>query len=370
MHPDPMSGTLLLRPAQAASLAVRRFLGWWIGELAGLAPHWLLHLVAATDGSANVLEYARDHAVLVSAARGRAGPMRLPLDGMAAAELRARVRSALGRHRRGNRVSVRLDSSLVFEARLALPFSAQGALRGIVQHQIERLTPIDAWETCFDCRAAPRTPGARSLDVQVVVARRTTREGALALARDLGLRPRRVLAPEADRLPLVLWAATRTAGTGRGRTLRRVMETTAAALFLAAYALHIHRLDAIREDLRRRVAHAQLAADAARNVGREIVQTRQALAFLDRRRDSVPPLLALDELTRLVPLDAWVTRFSLRGQQAEIAGYAPRATDLIARIERSRQFAQPQFRSPITLSPDGRAEHFDISFDLRAAAGR
>ncbi len=126
----------------------------------------------------------------------------------------------------------------------------------------------------------------------------------------------------------------------------------------------------IRDDLRTRVVRAEQAAGAARDLGRSVARTQAALAFLDQRRDSVPPLRILDALTRLVPPDSWVTRLDLRGNRIEIAGEGPRATDLIARIERSTLFEKPEFRSPITLAPDGRVEQFDLSFATRAGAGR
>jgi general secretion pathway protein L len=362
-----MSGALLARPALAARVA----LAWWIAELVALAPPSLLRLFGMGDRSANVLEFGADHAVLVLAGGGRARPMQLPLAGMAETERRERVRAAIRRHGRGEGVAVRLDPALVFQTSLNLPFSAQRNLRAIIRHQIERLVPIDASDTCFDCRAAPRAPGARTLEVELVVAKLAAVEEALALARGLGLRPTRVLAPQSGpTAALVLWEQSSAIGTGRGRSLRHGLEIASVALLLIAYGLHVHRLDRIRDDLRARVVRAEQAANAARDLGRSVARTQAALAFLDRRRDSVPPLRILDALTRLVPLDSWVTRLELRGNRIEIAGYAPRATDLIARIERSALFEKPEFRSPITLAPDGRVEQFDLSFATRAGAGR
>ena len=38
--------------------------------------------------------------------------------------------------------------------------------------------------------------------------------------------------------------------------------------------------------------------------------------------------------------------------------------DLISRIENHDLFYDPKFRSPITMSPDGKGERFDVSFDV------
>jgi hypothetical protein len=56
----------------------------------------------------------------------------------------------------------------------------------------------------------------------------------------------------------------------------------------------------------------------------------------------------------------------LRGHNVELIGFSPRATDLISRVEGSTPFEKPQFRSPITLAPDGKGERFDLSFEVKS----
>jgi hypothetical protein len=76
----------------------------------------------------------------------------------------------------------------------------------------------------------------------------------------------------------------------------------------------------------------------------------------------------LDELTQAIPLDSWVFQFGMSGGVVDISGYAPHATDLIARIEASPLFEKPKFRAPITLAPDGKAEQFNLTLAVREKA--
>jgi general secretion pathway protein L len=118
------------------------------------------------------------------------------------------------------------------------------------------------------------------------------------------------------------------------------------------------------------LASAKQKAAAAQALGREVKQTNDALAFFESRRNEVPPLRLLAELTKLVPLDSWLTELAVRGRNVEISGYAPRATDLIARVDGSAMFEKPQFRSAITLSPDDKGERFDLSFGIKPEPAR
>jgi general secretion pathway protein L len=89
------------------------------------------------------------------------------------------------------------------------------------------------------------------------------------------------------------------------------------------------------------------------------------LAFFRGRRQDPSPLAVLDALTRLMPTDSWVKELSVHGRTIEISGFSPHAADLVARIESSATFENPQFRSPITLAPDGKSERFDLSLDAK-----
>jgi len=238
----------------------------------------------------------------------------------------------------------------------------------VLRHQVERMVPLPAAQTCFAFRALPRPASATTLKVAVAVAKRASVEQALALARGIGLTPRRVVAEIADAgpTPLVIWQADRSpAGTATRRRLFRALEMLALALALAAYGLHVHRLNQVRDDLQNAVSQAKQEAAAARELGQRVARSADALTFLRARRLEPLPLQVLDDLTRLLPLDSWVSDLTLRGRSVEIVGSAPHATDLIALIEGSPMFGRAQFRSPITLLPDGHAERFDLTFDVK-----
>src|SRR5262249_43619119 len=122
------------------------------------------------------------------------------------------------------------------------------------------------------------------------------------------------------------------------------------------------------DGLETRLAAATPAAAAVRALGKEVGRVDGAAAFFDRRRRETERLHLVDVLTRMVPLDSWLTGLSVRGREVEVAGHSPHASDLVARVEASAFFQNPQFRSPITLAPDGKSERFDLTFEVRPEA--
>ena len=370
-----MTTALISRPTILAGQLIRRGLFWWLSELAQLAPRPLLRLLGHSGNPTTVLALGTRHITLILPERGRPSPTMLPLTDYADEDMRARVRLAMRGRRSEDAVTVRLDRDLVFETAVELPAAGEPSLRPILQHQIERLVPLAASEVTFDHRITARGPASNTLKVHLVIAKRATIDRALALARAAGLDPRRVIAPDGDddpgerpgATPLILWQARRrTSETVSHRHIRHALEIAAIVLSLTAYGLYIHRLERVRDELQAQVGQAREASASVMDLGRQVGQANESLAFLQNRRDSVPPLRVLDELTKLVPEDSWVSQLVMRGRSIELTGYSPRASDLISRVENSAMFENPRFRSPITLAPDGSGERFALAFDIKA----
>lgn len=340
-----MTTALSSPPVSDIARLLRQGFAWWLGELAQLLPRRLT----------GVLGSGADPVVLMTIGPG--GAALWPSDGGRQAA------SAAGQRHGG--VTIGLDRSLVFEATLDLPPAAEQALPQIVRHQIERIVPLGAGETRFDYRV---TPGANEklLSVRVFVAKQVTVDAALAAARTAGLSPRRIVLADwrGPGKPPVLWQVDNAADTYRA--LRRRLEIAALLLVAAAYGLYVHRLDQIRDALEARVTTAQPAAREVGALARSLATLDADAAFVTHRRRQQPPLAVIDALTRLVPTNTWLTSLVIDGRRVEISGYSPRASDLVALVERSGSFQNPKFSSPVTLAPDGKHEHFDLSFETKA----
>jgi general secretion pathway protein L len=346
---------------------VGRAVSWWLSELAALVPQ---RLRPDREKAPAVLDVSAGQTVLVLAGRTAAHPTRIPLAGVDPEDDRRRVQAA--RHRRGtDEAIIRLDQSAVLECRVTLPLNAERSLRPILENQLERLVPLPADQVEFNYQIVARSTDAKTLSVRLVVATRATIERALTMARSVGLVPRSVITPSAgNESALTLWRPGRDeSATATQRWLRRGLEATAVVLCLAAYGSYVYRLDIVRDQLRHDVAVATKASAATRDLINRIAEVDSAVELLKRRQAELDPLVLLTELTKLVPETMWVSQLSLRGRTIEMIGYAPRVADLISRIENHDIFHDPKFRSPITMTPDGKSERFDVSFDVWVGTG-
>jgi general secretion pathway protein L len=371
MPQNAMTDALLSRPTATAGVFLHRAVAWWLAELGGMVPRSRVaafrRLLGRDAQDTAILDLNGSRAALHLREPGRAAPLTVVL-GDTPADAHDRVSALLRRHRSRNGVTVRLDPQQVFVATLDLPRAAERSLDAVMRHQVERMVPLPAEQICFAYCRLPRPANAATSRFAVAVAKRTTVEQAQALTRGIGLEARRIVAEsaEAGALPLVIWRPDRAQSvTPARRRLHRALEAAALSLALAAYGLHVYRLEQVRADLSDAVAQAKQTAAATRALGQHVALSADALTFLRARRQEPQPLQVLDSLTRLLPLDSWVSDLTLRDRSVEIVGAAAHSTGLIPLIEGSPAFGRAKFRSPITLLPDGRTERFDLTFDVK-----
>jgi general secretion pathway protein L len=344
--------------------AVRQCVAWWFDELAELVPR---RFANRPENASAILDLAPRQAMLALAAHGGMSAVRIPLDGPDSQPDRQRVQAAISR-RAARRVVVRLDPSLVLDASVTLPMAAERSLRKILLHQLDRLVPMPADAVEFRHVITERSAANKTISVRLIVATRASIDRAVALLRSVGLNPSVVIAPSGlagDDATVTLWRANQEQMSAPAvRWLLHGLVAASAVLFALAYGTYMYRLNVYRDQLQQDVAAATKASAAARTLVAQTEQTEGALAILLQRQREMDPLMLLDQLTKLVPDDAWISQLSVRGRNVELIGYAPSVSDVISRIENHDIFYDPKFRSPITMSPDGKGERFDVSFDV------
>lgn len=343
---------------------IRGAVSWWLTELRGLL-QW--RLAGHAERAPAILEVSPRRATLVLAKRGSTPADELPLGGVDPQEARNLVQAAMRGRRIGDAVIIRLDQSVLLRSVVTLPLAAEHSLRQILQNQLERLVPLPAAEICFEYRVLSRSPAAKTLNVELVTARRASIDDAVALAKSVGLVPRLAIAAggAAGDGALVLWRASREGDASpRRRRLKRGLEVATALLLIVAYGTYVYRLDQRQDELEAEIAQVAKKAAGARTLVQQQTATESALVLLERRRKEPSPLALLSELTGLIPNSAWVSQLTLQKRNIEIIGYARRVSDFVPRINNSDSFWNVKFRSPIALSPDGKGERFNISFDV------
>jgi len=327
----------------------------WLDLLAGVGLAW--RDAARARRTFVVTPTASDLVVRPPAADRSAAPVTIPLG--------AKLPDALQRSARGGFVVLELPPDRVVRRQLTLPAQARAFLGGIVQNQIDRLSPWKSDQASYGFAVQPGEAGA-GLAVTVLIASRAAMEASREAAAEAGLVVDRIVArdgSDAGLAAIPLWSRT---ADGSATMLRRARLAAGAAV-LAIVGLTVGVS-----------VWAVMSADAASAEGEALgarIKTlqRQALAPAGAALPAGSPervwawkagapsaVVLLEALSFALPESAYLTEFTLQGTTVRLVGQATDAPALIQQLERSGHVAAVRFFAPTTRAADGTRFRFHI----------
>ncbi len=270
----------------------------------------------------------------------------------------------------GANVEIVLQSRHFLVRTLELPAQAAGFLDGVVRTQIDRITPWKSSEAVF-ATAPPEPLGPDRIRVSVIATTRSRLSAYLEALQPLGAAAATV-STEIELGGARVGAALLTQSLGdlgRLKTWRRgltiVLAGAAFACVIAAGAwcwLGLP-LDGERDRLEQQISAKRAALLAQRKAAEH-----DALVELDeKRRASLPTVLTIEALSRVLPNSTHLTELSVEQGKATISGVTDDAAALVGVIEQSRQFAHAAFSAPTTRTPNESGERFHIEAHVEPA---
>jgi general secretion pathway protein L len=388
---DPSASASRFARAAGRRAGLAAFWSWWTGELAPLVPRSTrsamrrrrLRPVLAFDGDAITLwtpVMQGGDVVMEPQARIALGPdpTSVAMAGQAAMEpLQGVVRGPSGRPR----IAIALPPRQVLRRTIALPAAIEENLRQALGYDLDRHTPFKADELYFDAAVVGRNAERDEILVDVAAARRGIVDAALQQAESFGAEvvaivPDPPQAVGASRLNL-LPDERRPAAT----SWRRWQVVAPLAIFalavLAALALPVWQKREYAIALGRQVDAARAQASVSEGLRNELERLTAEYNFALERKFAFPPTVqVLDEITKLLPDDTWLTQMELktssRGKEMQrdlmVRGESANAGRLITAFEESKVFAQAAPRSPTTKIQPGPGEIFDLVAQVRQLA--
>jgi general secretion pathway protein L len=363
------------RPVPATTEALTRgltgFLGWWGRELCGLLPGRMSGLLG--DRRRRIVLAAADSGYSVfTETGGTAGAGRHEV---LSREEAGRRLAALAASHRGAPIGLRLPLSACYSRHVQLPAAARADFARILALELERATPFRAADILAAHTIEDGAPKAGRLGVHHLVVRRQIiddiRADVAASGHDIAFAD--CWNADASAALPVDFLATKDAADAApaARRLHPMLPLAAVCAGLAALALyldfaaHQRALDTLTAD----TAQAKSAVQAQRRA-REAADARlaQASALHRLKRERLPAVLVLDEITRLVPDDTYLTDLRLEGDTVDITGLSRSAAALLPILERSAAFMNATLTSPLTLDPQDGRERFSVRLKLRPAA--
>ena len=247
---------------------------------------------------------------------------------------------------------------------LTVPAQARDVLAGIVQNQLDRLSPWPVASVVYGFDATPDKSDPKNLDVRLLVSPRKTIEAVRSRLAESGVSPDRITAAGSDGATLTLWTRPAAMPVTRFDTPKSIAAALAALLIISAAttlwaALSAGALSAEQaeitaraDQIRRHVStHTTSAPTPSRN------PAEQAWAL---KETSPTALATLETLTKALPDSAYLTELSLERATLRVTGFAADPPPLIAALEKTDRFSGAHFFAATTKNADNGLYRFAI----------
>ena len=347
---------------------VAAFWSWWIGELRGMLPPKVRRALMPRAQRLFLELDGTDLVMSQGTAQNKAELTRYTLDQSEATPLQLSAEEES--HRQARELVLCLPADKVLTRSLTLPLAAEENLREVLSFEMDRQTPFTAEQVYYDFSVVARSAAERTLTVQLVLVTRRMLDELLARLDHRGLHPDRVtincgksggfaavnLLPAGKRQRKAITPQLVNLALG---ALAVLLLISAASLPLLEKRQKIQALEPLLET-------AGANAKEALRLRKEVDQLTANSRFLtDKKQSSRRVLEIMDELTRILPDDTWITRLDIKGSELEIQGQSASAAALIPLIESSSILQNPRFRSPVTQIPRSDVERFHLSAETR-----
>jgi general secretion pathway protein L len=368
----------------ARRLGLSGFFAWWGRELSAAMPA-TLRTSLARRRARPVLAFDGNRATLWRPVQANGElrmteAVRIALDGdpqSVAAAGRAALAPLASADGASTQVLVAVPPRASLRKTLALPAALEDHLHQSLAYDLDRHTPFKAEELYFDAVIVDRDSARNTLRVDLAAARRSVVDAIVRQAESFGLRVVGVVvdppaAAAGSRLDLL--PEDRRVATGGWTRWEIVVPALLLAVgALAALYLPIWQKREEAIELHRMADQARVRATASDALRSELERRVGEYNFALERKYAFPGVVqVLDDVTRILPDDTWLTQFELRAVrgkdgQRELAlrGESANAGRLVSLLEDSQLFTQAAPRSPTTKIQPGPGEIFDVGAQLK-----
>lgn len=354
----------------------RRFVDWWLGELAAMVPRAIRRWWRGSRGI-----------VLVAVHGGRAifsRPSSTGLTEILATEVGdqhgpAMPNAILERLIRASgkdfQLLLLLPDDRVLTRTLTLPSALAENLRQTLGFELDRYTPFRADQAYFGYRTADPPVGSNgSLRVELAVAPRTVVDEARAKVAALGLNVAGAalaadFTGEAQDIRNLLPASSDASGRSARVTQRLAAAAVASLLLLALLAIPVWQKRSTAILLLEPLAQTKAAArevDALRDRLTKLVAEHDLLP--NKKWDSYSTVRIIEELTRLLPDDTYVMQFEFDGKTVQVVGETGSSSSMLETLEGSPLFKEVAFKSPLTKIQGTAYDRFVVAATLEGAS--
>jgi general secretion pathway protein L len=250
---------------------------------------------------------------------------------------------------------------------LELPARATEFLEGIVRQQIDRLTPWTAAEAVFGC-TAPVTAGNGKIVTTIAASTRAATEPYVAGLAALRPASMSILTRAGEQTSdLIKVFEQQARGLLDRQRLSRLLRLTLAGATAAAVLAFVtdtlvgNYLDSRQTEINNELTARRIALRLDRN-GMDL---SPVAALARRKHETQASVIVIEELSRILPDNTYVTELHIDGNTLQVAGVTSDAPSLIRLMEQSQHFSRATFFAPTTRAPSDPGDRFHIEAKLQ-----
>src|SRR6266700_15352 len=373
----------------ANRVGLPRFWRWWIGELAPLLPG-ISRAALQRRFARPVIELSNGQALFwrpeinngtarlsVTEAVALSGDPAAVLAAGRAAVARLAANASAGIA--APKVIVALNARQVLRKELPLPAAVQENLIQALAYDLDRHTPFRPEQLYLDATVVGRDAAKKTLRVDWVAALKTIVDSAKKQAEEWGAVVVAVVPGPPTTTPTRLNLLPNAA---RPRPLQwRRWQVWAPVALIATFAIAAVFVPLLQKrqyaiELAALNAEAGVQAQASDKVRQQLERMQNDYNYILAKKYAYPSAVhVLDEVTRVLPDDTWITQLELkasgRGKETQrdlyLRGESGNAGRLIALLEESKLVELVAPRSPTTKIQGSAGEIFDLGARLRTS---
>jgi general secretion pathway protein L len=338
---------------------------WWLKGLSYLIPVSLRRMLQSIPDRITI-EFRDEQAIIKHYAGGSTSPANEKLFPLDAKLHKASVVQWLNEYSDSKTEFVLLiPEDIILRKNLVLPAAAATNLRQVLGFEMERKTPFSPDQAYFDFTITGHDKSTNKLNTVLFIAPRDRVDPYLNMVRGWSvsldaIRP--ILEPPSDITINLLSLDSRPDLPGDTSKLTLLLASLAFILFIALLYVPLIEQEQYVNVLEAEIDKSRKAALKLQNLKDERDTILDQVFFLaDRRADEISSIELLNEITRIIPDDTWLTRLVMKKGEIQIQGESDNASTLIQTIESSDFFSDVEFRSPVTQNKVTKKEKFYVS---------
>ena len=262
---------------------------------------------------------------------------------------------------------ITIPEKLILIKTIQFPAAASNNLKEALGFEINKRTPFTTEQVYFDYSVINHDKDNNKLKIDLIIVPKNHVDSRLNISDKLGLKIDRIIPDgHSDKYANVNLLPTnkQTVVTGKN-TFNFYLAATSFILFLAALYLPLNKQNQYIDELQGELQTARKSAVVLSKLKEEKQSILKQINFLTNKQlQTVNNINILNVVTKLVPDDTWLSRFSISNNQLQIQGESSNASALIQTLELSDLFKNVQFKSPVIRNNRTSKDKFNLSAEL------